>query len=652
MRGRGGGAIRGADMKIFLAYKCHDLGKMEFYSRFTPLGLAYVAEILRREGLDAVIVNLSAWSWRRVARFLREERPDLVGVSTFTFNRHEAMRLAALARAANPRALIVAGGPHATHLPHHLLRQYPQIDVVVRGEGEMTMLELARAHAHGGLAAALPGIAGVTFRAAGLPCLGRVPENGDGTEAAACVDTPERPVLIDLDGLPHPAGGAATVGVDPASQYEFIITSRGCPAACTFCSSPEFWGRAIRFRSAANMLDEIRLLRRRHGVVYVSVRDDTFTVHKRRVVEFCRGLIEARIDLLWDCQSRVNAIDEERLIWMRRAGCTHIQYGVESGSPRMLRRLNKGITIDQIRAAAAATRRAGLGLSIYLITGIDGETDEDLEATVRLVEEIRPHDGLVSPLTIYPGTAQYEEAKAKFGLTDAFWIRDRREAFFVRRDAWTRRALATLRATLRRVGRAAAYGPGDFEAQRALVGDCHALRLAVGEYHSRRGALARARGEYLALLRDEPWSFWARMRLGHLAMRRRRFGEAVERFGEASALVPAIALPRELLAEARRRRRPGEGVTARAAGEGAVMRRPGEDATPPPAGNEPPPQTTRLVSVPIPAMLTLASSPGRSGPTPAGVPVAITSPGRSVMTPEMKLTRRGTGKIIREIDAD
>ena len=535
-------------MKTLLAYKCHDLGKMEFYSRFTPLGLGSIAGVLQRAGFDATIVNLSAWSWRRAQRFLEQERPDVVGISAFTFNRHEAVRLAGLARRASPGCLIVAGGPHATHLPHHLLRHAPAIDLVVRGEGEMTMLDLVRARERGDLARALPGIAGVSYRAAGLPCLGHAPADGG---AFGFIDTPERAVVMDLDSLPHPATGAPAIGVDAASQHEFIITSRGCPAACTFCSSPGFWGRALRFRSAENMLEEIRLLRERHGVVYVSVRDDTFTVHKKRVLDFCRGLIDSGIDLLWDCQSRVNAVDEERLVWMRRAGCTHIQYGVESGSPRMLQRLNKGITLDQIRSAAAATRRAGLGLSIYLITGIDSETDEDLRSTVRLIEAIRPHDGLVSPLTVYPGTAQYEEAKRKFGLTDDFWIRDRREAFFVRDDPWTRRAVRTLLATLRRAGRDAAYGPGDFEAQRALVGECHALRLSVGEHHERRGRPAGARLEYEALLRDNPRSLWARMRLGRLAARGGRFAEAAAHYAAAAAIVPAFRLAADLLAEAR-----------------------------------------------------------------------------------------------------
>src|SRR5262245_26905955 len=138
-------------MKILLTYKCHDLGRMEFYSRFTPLGLGVIAALLRREGFDATLANLSAWSWPRVARYLERERPDILGVSAFTFNRHEAMRVAALARAAHPRCLVVAGGPHATHLPHHMLRHYPAIDLVARGEGEETMLAIARHAARGDL---------------------------------------------------------------------------------------------------------------------------------------------------------------------------------------------------------------------------------------------------------------------------------------------------------------------------------------------------------------------------------------------------------------------------------------------------------------------------------------------------------------------
>jgi len=523
---------------------------MEFYSRFTPLGLGYINALLRSRGYDSRILNCSAWSWKRTERFLKEERPDVLGVSVFTFNRHEAMRLAALARKAVPSCFIVAGGPHATHLPHHLLLRYPQIDVVVRGEGEETMLDLVRARERGDPNPRLAGIPGITFRPPDDASGKRdVPARAmpSATRGTGCLETPDRPVIADLDRLPHPAGDPATVGVDPVTQFEFIITSRGCPAACTFCSSPDFWGRGLRFRSAASMVEEVRLLRERHGVVYVSVRDDTFTVHKKRVVDFCRMLIEQKIDLLWDCQSRVNAVDEERLVWMRRAGCTHIQYGVESGSPRMLERLNKGITLEQVRAAARATRRVGLGLSIYLITGIDSETDDDLAATLRLIEEIRPHDGLVSPMTVYPGTALYEGAKTRFGLGDDYWARERGEAYYVREDPWTRRSVRTLAAALRRTGRQTAYGPDDFDRQRAVVGDCYALRLSAGEYWQRRGAWGRAGAEYLAILRDNPRSLWARMRLGTLSLRRRRLVEAAGHFRAAAEIAPAFHLAHSLL---------------------------------------------------------------------------------------------------------
>ena len=541
-------------MKIFLVYKCHDLGRMEFYSRFTPLGLGSIGALLRREGFDATVVNMSSWSWPRIRRFLESERPDLVGVSTFTFNRHEAMRVASLARAAHPRGLIVAGGPHASHLPHALLAAYPAIDLVARGEGEITMLEIARAAARGDLRR--PDDRSLAARDIDLGAGATGPRGIQGLSfrgGCGCIDTPDRPVIADLDTLPHPALDPRTIGVEEESQFEFIITSRGCPAACTFCSSPEFWGRGLRFRSADNMLDEVRLLRQRHGVVYLSVRDDTFTVSRKRVVDFCRGLIESGIDLLWDCQSRVNIVDEERLVWMRRAGCTHIQYGVESGSPRMLERLNKGITLDEIRAAAALTRRVGLGLSIYLITGIDSETDEDLRSTLRLIEEIRPHDGLVSPLTVYPGTGLYEDAKRRFGIGDAFWLESRDEAYFVRDDPWTRRAVRTLGAALRRVGKAAAYGPEDFASQRRLVGDCYALRLSVGEYLERRGRWARAREEYQAILADNPRSLWARMRLGHLALKRGRADEAAAHYRAATIAAPAFAHAHRMLSEAETR---------------------------------------------------------------------------------------------------
>ncbi len=142
--------------------------------------------------------------------------------------------------------------------------------------------------------------------------------------------------------------------------------------------------------------------------------------------------------------------------------------------------------------------------------------------------------------------------KARCGLTDDYWLKERREAHYVRGDPWTRRSIRSLAATLRRVGREAAYGPEDFALQRAWVGDCYALRLSAGEYWQRRGALGRAREEYLAILKDNPRSLWARMRLGALATRQKRCAEAADHYRAASEIAPAFRLARTLLGDALR----------------------------------------------------------------------------------------------------
>ena len=185
-----------------------------------------------------------------------------------------------------------------------------------------------------------------------------------------------------MDSLPLPAASFENaIGVDVRRQLEFIITSRGCPASCSFCSSPRFWGKTLRFRSPRAIIDEIRYIRDKYGLIYFSIRDDTFTSDRKRVVEFCRLLLQEKIYILWNCQSRVNAVDEEILCWMKRAGCECVQFGVESGSKRVLMSLGKGITPEQVKRAALATRRVGIHFSIYLITGVPGETEEDLKET-------------------------------------------------------------------------------------------------------------------------------------------------------------------------------------------------------------------------------------------------------------------------------
>ncbi len=521
------------DFPILLAYRCQYGGRNDFYTRQMPVGLGTLNALLRARGFDSRLANFSRFRWKEIETEFRDLRPRLLGISLFTFNRHAALRIARAAKRVDPGIFVVAGGPHATHLAEHVLADHPSLDAVVLGEGEETLLELCRT-----LAA------------------GRDPEKVAGLVLRGSRGTlrtlPRAPVQ-DLDLLPHPAAHYESIGVDRYAQFEFLITSRGCPARCTFCSTPEFWGTRLRFRSADHVLEELRLLQERFGHVTVSFRDDTFTVDKKRTIDLCRKILESGLHLLWDCQSRVNAVDEERLLWMRRAGCQHIQYGVESGSERVLRKLNKGIDLEQVVTACDLTRRVGMELSVYLITGADGETSEDVTATLRLIRRIRPHDGIVSPLVVYPGTALYEEAKRVKGCDDSIWERSHMEGLLVRDDPESILAYRQVEAALREVAATSAYSIADLEAHRERVGSFPAPLLALGEARERRGEPRLAAAAYEEILAANPGSLWGHLRLGNLAEARGDTGRALDHYAVAVKAVPRYHLAHSLLGSALRR---------------------------------------------------------------------------------------------------
>jgi len=465
-----------------------------------PVGLGWINATLRAAGFDSSLANLSRVGWPRVKSLLERERPDLVGITLYTFNRHQGLRLASVARRANPRCTVIVGGPHATHTGESILSHYPDVAAVAAGEGEITMLEAARALQAG---EPLSGVRGLIVRS-----------GADGSPSR----TFARETVADLDTLPFPAPHYRGHHLDPEAEASFVITSRGCPARCTFCNTPDFWGTRMRFRGPENMLEEIRFLKERLGIIQPGIRDDTFTVHKRRLIEFCQRLIDSRLNVMWSCQSRVNAIDEERLAWMRRAGCDHIQYGIESGSPRILSELAKDITTDEIRAAAAATRKMGLTLSIYLISGVPGETEADFHSTRALLEEIRPHDGLVAPLAVFPGTHIYARMKAQGSIDDDFWVREKKDTLYEMTGAPARRSFKRLVDLCARVGRAAGYTREELEEHKRLLPGSFLTWLASGGAYEQAGDVGAALGEYEEILGFSPGNLWALARIGNLLL--------------------------------------------------------------------------------------------------------------------------------------
>lgn len=510
-------------MQILLAYKVSARAAADPYTSLLPIGLGYLNAMLRRAGHRSRIANLSSASWEETAAILASERPGIIGISVFTHNRRESLKLAELAKKLNPRCFTVLGGPHASHRSREILAANQAVDAVIEGEGEETFCELAAClvSTEGNLET----VRGLVFR-----------------RAATIVRVPSRPPLADLDSLPGLATAYGNaLGVDFRRQLEFIITSRGCPASCSFCSSPRFWGKSLRFRSPRAIVDEIRYIRDTYGLIYFSIRDDTFTADRQRVLEFCRLLVEERLPILWNCQSRVNAVDEEMLCWMKRAGCECVQFGVESGSPRVLEALGKRITPDQVRRAALAVRRAGINLSIYLISGAPGETEEDLEATLRLIDDIRPADGQVSPLVYYPGTALFSRAVQSGAVPPDLFEKERGEAFRVRSEPFVSHAGKVLLRRLQRVAGRSHFTAADFRAQKRLLGYCHATNCMAGEMYEAAGEYQLAEREYREIVEREPANPWGWLLLGDLYGSGEDLVRSRQAYGRLVELVPAHA---------------------------------------------------------------------------------------------------------------
>lgn len=479
-------------MKIVLAYISGVPDRQDPYISLLPNGLCSLHACLREAGYDAVLANFSGWSDADIRRQLLVLKPDITGISQWTHNRHASLDLARLVRTGNPGCTIIMGGAHASFCYAQLLREGSPVDCVVLGEGEETLLEIVRHRCDG-----------TTWRnVKGIACL----LNGE------IIVTPPREPLSNLDNLPLAAGFLElSLGVDIPLQAEFVLTARGCPSACHFCSSPKFWQRKLRFRSPMRIVEEMLFIRDTYGLIYFSLRDDTFTADRARTIEFCRLLIERRVRVLWNCQSRVNALDEELLVWMKRAGCECIQLGVESGSPPILSRLGKTITPAQVEHVAGLIRQVGINLSVYLISDVPGETEDDTRSTIELIKRIRPDDGYVSPLAYFPGTRMFEEAVAAGHVDWNVFEQDHQAAVYAvgRPGRNSRRILQCL-------GRVASHDALRFKRQKELLGYCFVTNVLAGEFYRQRGEQSPAEREFREIVEQEPENPWGWYLLGDL----------------------------------------------------------------------------------------------------------------------------------------
>jgi anaerobic magnesium-protoporphyrin IX monomethyl ester cyclase len=333
--------------------------------------------------------------------------PDVVGITVMTFTLVDVLKTVEMVRAAekniNKKIFIVLGGPHAHLYPKETVA-LNGIDFVIKGEGEVPFLSLLEALEGRGNLSQIRGL---------------VYKNGK-----EIIDNPVSDFIEDLDKLPYPERKLL-----PVEKYNSILggghvvttmfTSRGCPFQCAFCDRPHL-GKRFRMRSPKNVVDEMEECLKL-GIEEILIYDDTFTVNKQRALDICGEIIKRGLKFVWDIRARVDTIDEETLAALKKAGCQRIHFGVESGTEKILRALNKGITLNQIEKAFRLARAKGIDTLAYFMIGAPTETREDIYQTIKFAKKIKPDYVHITILTPYPATIIYRQALEQGVIKSDYW---------------------------------------------------------------------------------------------------------------------------------------------------------------------------------------------------------------------------------------
>ncbi len=358
-----------------------------------PIGLAYLAGVLEHNGHEVQILDLlvSKYSKEKVKDKIEQYQPDIVGTTSVTLNYPIASEILRYCKSLNKDIITIFGGPHVTFTAKDSLAEAPWIDILVRGEGELTMLDIVEGKK-------LAAIDGIAYR-----------DKSDGIKL-----TKERNLIENLDELPLPARH-----LFPLSRYHALnthgtmISSRGCPFNCIFCVGSKMGGRRMRYRNPELVLDEIE-----HclslGFKEVNLEDDLLTINQKHLYAILDGIMERGLKFQWSAFSRVDTVNPEMLRRMKQAGCNGILYGVESGNQQILDKIKKKITLDKVREAVKMANDLGIHVQASFILGLPGETKETLNQTVEFGISLGTFFGL-HVLSPFPGTEVREKAK-EYGI--------------------------------------------------------------------------------------------------------------------------------------------------------------------------------------------------------------------------------------------
>lgn len=370
-----------------------------------PLGIGYLVGSLKRSH-EVVAYHFN--NIKRAREEIRENmvhsKPDIVGLTCSTFNRGFVREIIKLLKTIDRNIKIVVGGVHASFCYDQILRQYGA-DVVVIGEGECVLLELCAAVEQN---ISLKTIKGIAYK-----------------ENSEVILNPPRNPVNNLDELPMPDYSYAHSFIEQ-SKMGFIITSRGCPVRCIFCSTSSFWGQKVRMNSVSRVVDEMEILISQFKVKKIFFHDDTFNLGIARVKAICKEIMDRGIKIEWGCSCRVTPVSEEMIACMVEAGCRHICWGIESGSEEILRTINKKISLSQIRNAFESCKKFSdvMSTGAFAMVGNPGESDRTIQDTVSFLNTIPLTDRpSTSTLYILPGTSLYESLKRDGHIRDEDWFK-------------------------------------------------------------------------------------------------------------------------------------------------------------------------------------------------------------------------------------
>jgi anaerobic magnesium-protoporphyrin IX monomethyl ester cyclase len=370
--------------------------------KLPPLGLAYVGAALEKAGFQVEILDnyLLKKPIEEVKAIIKNLQPEIVGITCGSATYQRCIETAHAAKEAEPKCKVVVGGWHASYMPETLL-DHSEVDYVVVGEGEQAMTELATAITSDDVKSSI-NIPGVAYR----------------NKGQIVKSNPQ--FISDLDQVPFPARHLLPMNMYgrrieflDVEPVDIMSVTRGCPYHCAWCDVETLWGKQCRSFSPKRIFEEMEHLAKKFdskGIYFIS---DNFTIHKKQTLELCELIKKEKIDIEWACDTRVDLLSRELLQRMKEAGCKTIWFSIESGSPLILEKLNKSITMKQITDAFRLCRETGMQIACSFMLGIPGETFEDMKLSLKFAKKLDPDWCRFNTYVAYPGSALYEEIRRK-----------------------------------------------------------------------------------------------------------------------------------------------------------------------------------------------------------------------------------------------